>query len=33
MIEPETRNAILNDNPDLFKIFLFSDFDIENMKA
>ena len=33
MIEPETRNAILNDNPDLFKIFMFSDFDIENLKA
>lgn len=33
MIESETRNAILNDNPDLFKIFLFSDFDIQNMKA
>tara|TARA_R110000764_G_scaffold119039_2_gene206618 strand:+ start:8392 stop:8994 length:603 start_codon:yes stop_codon:yes gene_type:complete len=33
MIEPETRNTILYDNPDLFKIFLFSDFDIENMKA
>ncbi|WP_024482433.1 DUF1819 family protein [Cellulophaga baltica] len=33
IIESETRNAILNDNPDLFKIFLFSDFDIQNMKA
>ncbi|MDT0293536.1 DUF1819 family protein [Mesonia ostreae] len=33
IIEPETRKAILNDNIELFKIFLLSDFDIENLKA
>lgn len=33
MIEPETKEAILQDNAELFKIFLYSDFDIQNMKA
>jgi hypothetical protein len=33
IIEPETRKAILNDNTELFKIFLLSDFDIENLKT
>ncbi len=33
IIEPETREAIFNDNTELFKIFLLSDFDIENLKT
>lgn len=33
IIEPETIKAILNDNTELFKIFLLSDFDIDNLKA
>ncbi|WP_034059325.1 DUF1819 family protein [Lacinutrix jangbogonensis] len=33
MIEPETRKAILNDNSELFKIFLLSDFDIQTLKS
>lgn len=33
ILEPETRKTILDDNPELFKIFLLSDFDIENLKA
>ncbi|WP_194850148.1 DUF1819 family protein [Nonlabens antarcticus] len=33
ILEPETRKAILNDNTELFKIFLLSDFDIENLKT
>ena len=33
IIESETRKAILADNAELFKIFLLSDFDIENLKA
>ena len=33
IIEPETRKAILEDNTGLFKIFLLSDFDIENLKT
>ncbi len=33
LLEPETRNAILNDHTDLFKIFLLSDFDIEKLNA
>lgn len=33
ILEPETRKAILKDNTELFKIFLLSDFDIENLKT
>jgi len=33
ILEPETRKAILDDNTELFKIFLLSDFDIENLKT
>lgn len=33
IIDPETRKVILNDNLELFKIFLLSDFDIENLKV
>jgi len=33
ILEPETRKAILEDNTELFKIFLLSDFDIENLKT
>lgn len=33
ILEPETRRAILDDNTELFKIFLLSDFDIENLKT
>lgn len=33
ILDPETREAILDDNAELFKIFLLSDSDIENLKT
>lgn len=33
IIEFETRKAILSDNSELFKLFFFTDFDIENLKV
>lgn len=33
IIEPQTKKVILNDNSELFKIFLYSDFDIQILTA
>jgi len=33
IIEPQTKKVILNDNSELFKIFLYSNFDIQTLTA
>jgi hypothetical protein len=33
IIQPQTKKVILNDNSELFKIFLYSDFDIQTLTA